>query len=158
MVLALVAALVERLMAELLIGRPHPGFLLLAVIAVGMVRSTRAGVALAFGGGLFLDAFGPPLGRQALALVLASVVIFVKHTDIARKTVIAPVVAAVLGTVIYWTVLGIADSAMGLAVPWLHVGLRWVLPSLVVNALLAWPAFNLVDKLSVRTGPRLTVR
>lgn len=156
---AVLAAFAEIFLAELLLGQPRPGFLLLAAVAVGLARSPVEGALVAFGGGLLLDALaGPPLGRQSLALVVATVVVFIRYTEPARRTVLAPVLAVGVGTVLYWTVLGLADSIAGLAVPWAPVLLRYALPSLVLNVLLAWPAFRLAQRLSVRSGPRLTAR
>lgn len=126
---------------------------------MGLVRSPAEGALAAFAGGVLLDALaGPPIGRQTLALVLATLVVYVRYTEIARRTVLAPLLAVGVGTLVYWVALGVADSAVGLSTPWLPVLLRYVLPSLALNLLLALPAYRLARRLSVRSGPRLTAR
>ncbi len=155
---ALVAPLLELLLGELLPGQPHPSMVLLAAISVGMLRSTRAGVGVAFLGGLALDSLAPPFGRQTLPLVLAVLPVFLKHTELARRTVLAPVVAVALGSAVNWVALGLVDSILGLSVPWAHVLLRWLLPSVLLNALLALPAYALLSRLPFRGGLRLTTR
>lgn len=154
-VLVIVAIFVELFFSLLLVDRPHPLLVLLLAISVGMVRGPRDGALVAFGGGLLLDVFGgPPLGRQTLALVIATLTVFLARTDLARRTILAPVLAAVAGTLLYWVVLAIVESAAGLAVPWLHLVIRWVLPTLVIDALLVLPLIALIERLSVHSGPR----
>jgi len=158
-VLVIVAIVVEVFFSLLLVDRPHPLLVLLLAISTGMVREPRDGAFVAFGGGFLLDVFGgPPLGRQTLPLVVATLTVFLARTELARRTVLAPVLAAVGGTLLYWIVLVIVESAAGLAVPWGHIVLRWVLPTLVLNALLVLPLIALVERLSVRSGPRRTAR
>lgn len=159
MLVLVVATPLQLFLSGVLVGLPHPSALLVAALATGLVRSEQEGLLVAFGGGLLLDLFtGPPLGRQALTLLVATLPVFLKHTEFARLTVLAPVLAAVVATLIYWPVLGIIDSAHGLAVPWLPLFLRWTLPTLFFHALLAMPANYLVDRLAARRGPRLMAR
>ncbi len=147
--------LLEVFLSLTLIGQPRPSLLLLLTIAAGMVRSAAAGIMVAFFGGLLLDALaGPPLGRQALALVIASLLIFLKHSDLARTTVLAPPLAVVAGTLLYWLVLGLTDAGLGLAVPWMALSYRWILPILLMNGLLTLPTFYLLERLSIRRTSR----
>ena len=147
----LVAALLEVLLALLLPGRPHPGAVLLAALAVGLRRGPVAGALAAFGGGLLLDAFaGPPLGRQALALTLAASVLCLPGARMAPRSPLASALAGGLATLVYWAALGIVDSSLGMSVPWPSVLLRYVAPSLLLNALLAWP----LPLLAPRRAPR----
>lgn len=151
--------MLELFLSGLFGGWPHPACVLLAAISTGMVRSAAEGALVAFAGGLLLDVFaGPPLGRQMLALIVAALPVFLKHTDLDRRTVLAPVLAGIAGTCLYWLVLGLVDASMGLYVPWLGLGWRWILPTMIVNGALAWPAVRLAQRLTARRGPRLVSR
>ncbi len=155
----LVAVLFEVFLSAVLIGTPHPSFVLLLALPVGIVRTPPEGALVAFGGGLLLDALaGPPLGRQALALVVAALPVFLGRMESTRRTILAPALAVTVGTVLYWLALGLCDAALGLSTPWLSLGLRWALPTLVMNAVLALPLFGLVGWLSVRALPGLPAR
>ncbi|MDQ3328021.1 MAG: rod shape-determining protein MreD [Chloroflexota bacterium] len=157
-VLVIVAVFVELCFSLLIVDLPHPMLVLLLAISAGMVRRPRDGAVVAFGGGFLLDVFGgPPLGRQTLALVVGTLTVFLARTELARRTVLAPVLAAVVGTVLYWLVLAIVESTAGLVVPWSHIVLRWVLPTIALNALLVLPLIGLVERLSVRSGARRTI-
>lgn len=151
--------LLEVFLSATLIGQPRPSLLLLLAIATGMVRSVTTGATIAFGGGLLLDALaGPPLGRQALALVIATLPVLLKGSDLARTTVLAPIVAVLLGTLLYWLSLGLTDGSFGLSVPWVSLSVRWVLPILLMNGLMALPAFYFVERISGRRATRTVTR
>ncbi|MDQ3854923.1 MAG: rod shape-determining protein MreD [Chloroflexota bacterium] len=155
----MVGALLEAGLSALLPGQPHPTVLLLLALSVGMSRRVEEGAALAFVGGVLSDALGGlALGRTALALVVATVVVFVRYTELARRTVLAPLVAAAVGTLLYWLVLVLVDATNGMAVPWLHVLVRWALPTLLVNVLLIWPVLYGVTRLRAARGLRLIAR
>lgn len=159
MLATMLAVLLEFFLSMTLIGQPRPSLLLLLAIAAGMVRSAASGVMVAFFGGLLLDVLaGPPLGRQAFALVIATLPIFLKHSELARTTVLAPLLAVLAGTLLHWLVLGLTDVGLGLAVPWVALSYRWILPILLMNALLALPAFYLVGRLSGRPTTRTVIR
>lgn len=73
MLVLVVATPLQLFLSGVLVGLPHPSALLVAALATGLVRSEQEGLLVAFGGGLLLDLFtGPPLGRQALTLLVAT--------------------------------------------------------------------------------------
>lgn len=155
----ILAVVLEVFLSAVLVGVPHPSFVLVLAVAAGLARTPAAGALVAFGGGLALDGFGgPALGRQTLALLVATLPVCVRGTEVARRTVLAPVLAAGAGTVLYWLVLGAADAVVGLTVAWGNLALRWTMPTLLMNTLLALPAFHLVDRLTPRRRPSLSTR
>lgn len=158
-VTAAVAAAVELLLGSLLLWQPHPGVVLLAALAVGLVRAPAQGMLVAFTGGVLLDLLaGPPLGRQALPLLLGTTLVFLRYSELARRTVLAPVAAAALGTALYWLSLGLVEALLGRVLPWGDLLVRWLLPSVVVNMLLIWPAVIAVTSLPLRPANRLPRR
>ena len=155
----MLAALADLFLSYLLVGLPHPGIVLLTALATGMVRTPTEGAIVAFGGGVLLDLFaGPPVGRITLALVLATLPVFLKYTEMARRTVLAPVLAAGLGTLIFWIMLVLTVSDLGLGMSWPHLFMRVVVPSLFVNTLLALAFLHLIARVPSRRGPKLTTR
>lgn len=145
------AALTELLLSSLLLWQPHPGVVLLSAVAVGLVRTPAEGMIAAFAGGLLLDlAGGLPLGRQTLPLLIGTTLVFLRYSELARRTVLAPVVASAVATLLYWVFLGIVETLLGRDLPWGDFLLRWAVPAALVNMVLIWPAVIAVSSLSFR--------
>jgi rod shape-determining protein MreD len=79
-----------------------PDLVLLLVVIGTLVYGGRSGLIWAFFGGLGLDIFsGGPMGSSSLALMAAVLVAGFGHRTLSRYNVFVPMVAMVVGTLVY---------------------------------------------------------
>ncbi len=114
-----------------------PNLALVAVIAVTWTAGVRAGMAWACIAGLMLDLTAPgPLGPHALALLAGAYLTGFWWRNLERDSVLHPVLAVAVSTVLYSMILVAADDTLGLPVPPLGVALQLVVAACVYNAVL----------------------
>lgn len=103
--LLFVAALLQSTAAvRLEMGGVKPDLVLLLVVTGVLIYGSRTGVIWAFAGGLALDIFsGGPMGSSCLALMTASLVVGVGQRTLSRFNVLVPLMATVVGTLVYGT-------------------------------------------------------
>jgi rod shape-determining protein MreD len=103
--LAVLTLLQEGVVPQLTIQGARPDLVLLAVIDWGLIRGVEEAMLWGFIGGIFVDVFsGLPFGTSSTAYVAVAGMVSLGETALMRTHVLLPVVAAVVGTVIYYAV------------------------------------------------------
>jgi cell shape-determining protein MreD len=129
--------------------------MLLTVVAWGLLRGTRAGIAWGFAGGLFLSFFsGGPFAHAALALMAVGFLSGLGQTTVTRSHTALPLLTAALATIIHGLLSLVLFYVMGRPVAWLDSITRVMLPTLVFNCLLAIPVYAAFWWLHRATGRR----
>jgi rod shape-determining protein MreD len=114
-----------------------PNLALVVVIAVTWTAGVRPGMALACFAGLILDLTAPgPLGPHALALLAGAYLTGFWWRNLDRESVLHPVLAAGISTVVYSLILIATDDTLGLPVPPPRVALQLIAAACVYNAIL----------------------
>jgi rod shape-determining protein MreD len=107
------------------------------VIAIAWRFGVRPGMAWACLAGLMLDLTAPgPLGPHALALLAGAYVTGFWSRNLARHSLLHPVLAAAVSTALYSLVLVASDAATGLPTPPLGVAVQLVATASLYNAAL----------------------
>lgn len=134
----LVAVLVQVTWApRISVAGVFPNLALVAVIAITWTAGTRKGMAWACVAGLMLDLTAPgPIGPHAVALLAGAYLTGFWIRNLARESVVHPVVAAGVSTAAYSLVLVAADEMLGLPVPPLGVAVQLVIAGCAYNAVL----------------------
>lgn len=136
--LMLAAALVQVTWAsQLEIAGAFPNLVLIAVVGVTWTQGVRAGLLLACAGGVLLDLNAPgPLGPHALALLAGAYAtgFWVRNLD--RESLLHPIGAAAMSTILYSLVLIGTDDAIGLPTPPFGTALVLTIAASLYNAAL----------------------
>lgn len=145
----LVAILQTSLMPYLSLAGVKPDLMLLVVISWVAVNGRGEGLFWAFIGGLCLDLFsGLPFGASALALLVSSLLAGPGNLGLPW-----PGVAVFLATISYDLIIMALLQITGWEVIWGASLIKIVLPSALLNALLAWPIYWALRWLHRRTSP-----
>lgn len=142
MLLMLVATLVQVTWAsQLEVAGAFPNLVLVAVVVLTWTQGVRAGLVWACAGGILLDlnAAGP-LGPHAVALLAGAYSTGFWARNLDRESVLHPMGAVVLATVLYSLVLVGSDAALGLPVPTSRVAIQLIVAASLFNAALTLPA------------------
>lgn len=151
--LALIALLQASVGRHLVLLGATPDFMLLSIVAWGLLRGVGEGVLWGFVGGMWLSVFsGGPFGVAALVLMGAGALAGAGHSTVYRGRLVLPVVmtmGASAASALLWL---FALYVTGRSVPWLSTLVRVALPSMMLNSLLIIPAYAIFRWLDQRTG------
>ncbi len=141
-----VAAMLQAvIVSSLVMGGGAPDLLLIVVISVGLLRGSIPGAVFGFAGGLVVDLLTlDTLGITSLVLTLAGFWAgrYVETTAHGRR--IAPVVAVGVITVLAGAFAFVLHYMLGAEVVARHALFTSLLPTLLLNLLLALPVYALV--------------
>ncbi|OQY20181.1 MAG: rod shape-determining protein MreD [Anaerolineaceae bacterium 4572_32.1] len=148
-----VALLQATALPELKILGVKPELMLLLVLAWSLLRSSEEGLLWAFVGGMMLDLFsGGPFGTSTLGLLVVSFFAGLVEASTIRASLLLPMIAALLGTLLYQGLFLLIIQVTRGNVPWVDSLLQVTLPSLAVNALLMPLVFQIAVWLDRRVG------
>lgn len=151
-----VAAMLQAvIVSSLVIGGGAPDLLLIVVISVGLLRGSIPGAMYGFAGGLVVDLLTlDTLGITSLVLTLAGFWAgrYVETTGRGRR--LAPLVAVGVITVLAAAFAYVLHYMLGEEVVARQALVTSLVPTLVLNLLLALPVYALV-RASVREPDRL---
>jgi len=120
----------------------QPDFLLLTVLAWGLLRGTRAGIVWGFVGGLFASFFsGGPFGIACLALMAVGFIAGLGQTSVVRGRMALPVLTALITALVHGLLSLLLLDVTGHPVVWLDTIALVLLPTMVFNSLLAVPTY-----------------
>jgi rod shape-determining protein MreD len=126
----------------------HADLVLVTLVSVSLLRGPLAGSVAGFWAGLVLDVGAmQPLGLTSLVLTLAGYWTGRFGEATTRSSPHPPLIVAALATV--WVAVGSAllNFMLGQSVPASELFGHVLLPSLVLNVLLAYPVYRLVARL-----------
>lgn len=151
--LGLVALLQVSLMPALAVRGVAPGLLLVVVVCWALLQRTRAALAWALVGGLWLDALGSgPFGLYTAGLLAAAAVVGQIASVLHTASPLLPLLMVAVGTLAANLVHVVLLAASGRALPPTDVLAQLVGLEIVINAVLSLPLFPLVALLSRRVG------
>ena len=143
LLLLVVATLLETTLApNIRILGANPDFVLIAVVAVALLRGAEIGAAFGFvaGGLVSLALFEPP-GVRSLALVAVGYLVGRYAETAELPSSVAPLVSVFMASIVYETISLLAQFLFGRQVPLGYLVGSWGLPLLVLNTLLAAPLY-----------------
>jgi rod shape-determining protein MreD len=126
-------------------------WVLLAVVGWTMLRGLAPGVRWAVYGGVSLDLLGAlPLGSHLLALLLCVIAVaFI--TEPLDRDQLALLIAIMLGaSLLYGATLALILALTGTLAPWHSYALAVIVPTALVNTIVAIPFFALLRRLERR--------
>jgi len=130
-----------------------PDLMLLAVAAWGLLRGTHEGVVWGFVGGIFLSLFsGAGFAIAALALIAVGFFAGLGQTTVTGGRIALPLFTVLLSTLIHGLLSLFLLYITGRPVPWLDTLLRVMLPTALLNCLLAIPVYAAFRQLHRITG------
>jgi len=150
----LVAVSQSTLAPHLTIWGAKPDLMLLAVASWSLLGRASEGVLWSALGGLVLDLLsGVPFGANTVALGLIAGLTRLVFMNVFRLSIVMPLAAAGVSTVVYYVVLLLGLRLSGESVVWADAVLRVVIPSVVVNTAVMPVVFGGVRWLHKHTGP-----
>jgi hypothetical protein len=135
---------------------PRPGglalnLLLLLTVCHALLAGPASAARWAFYGGLSLDVCaGSTLGSHALALLAAVLIPVVVLARLSRRNWLLPLIGAVLGSIAYYTVLGLITALLVAPVDLRAYGVVVVLPGIFLGVIPALPLFLALRRLEMR--------
>ena len=123
----------------------NPDFVLIAVVAVALLRGAEVGAAFGFvAGGLVSIVLFEPAGISSLTLVVIGYLAgrFAETADLSSDLV--PLFAVFVGSLIGETMYGLAQFLLGRQAPVYFLATRVVIPLVILNTLLATPVYLVV--------------
>jgi rod shape-determining protein MreD len=134
--LMLAAVIDASVLSHLRYANGQPSLLLLILAAWVLLVSLDEALPWAIMGGIFADLLSvTPTGASSLGFVLMMLALKFNFGQVGRRNWVLPPLAVILGTLIYQAVVLVFLILSGWAVSPLGALLRWMLPSLVMNAL-----------------------
>lgn len=125
---------------------------LVLVVVWGILRGPKEGVAWAYVGGVWLDLVsGGPLGTAPLALVVVAFCTSVGEVNLFKTNAVLPVVVAFWATILYALVYLFLLRSQQFPVDWLGLLRSVAIPSGLVNAAAAAPAYYVLSRIERRT-------
>ena len=151
-----VAAMLQAvIVSSLVIGGGAPDLLLIVVVSVGLLRGSIPGAAYGFAAGLVVDLLTlETLGVTSLVLTLAGFWAGRYAETMGRGRRLAPLVAVGVITVLAGAFAFVLHYMLGAEVVARHALVTSLVPTLLLNLLLALPVYALV-RASVREPGRL---
>jgi rod shape-determining protein MreD len=151
--LAIIALLQATVAPRMIVLGATPDLMLLAVAAWGLLRGAHQGIVWGFVGGVFLSFFsGAPFGVSALALIAVGFFSGLGQTTVTRGRIVLPLFTVLLGTLIHGLLTLAFLYTMGHPVAWLDTIVFVMLPAVLLNSLLALPAYVAFRALHRITG------
>ncbi len=142
-VLLLVATLLQTLIApNLRILGANPDFMLIVVASVGLLRGAEAGALFGFAGGVLVAvALFEPLGIAAFVLVVVGFFSgrYAETADLSSG--FAPLVTVFVGSLLAGVLDVVVQFLLGRQVPLGFVVVRVIVPSVILDTLLAAPVY-----------------
>jgi rod shape-determining protein MreD len=129
-------------------------WVLVVVVILALLRNLSSGLRWAAYGGLAIDILSPlPLGTHLLALVLAVTLATVGTEAIQRDNMAVPTVAMIVVSLLYTGITGLVMTLIGLPIIWERYPLTIMLPTALVNAMVALPVYLLFERVQRRGRP-----
>lgn len=131
-----------------------PDLLLLVVISWSLLRGAKEGMIWALVGGIGLDLFsGAPFGTSTVALVALSLLAGLGELSVFRTHIALPLIATLIAALAYNSFFLLLLYARGCSIAWTDSLIKVVLPSTLLNVLLAPFIYKALCWLHRRTGP-----
>ncbi|HEX6287803.1 MAG TPA: rod shape-determining protein MreD [Herpetosiphonaceae bacterium] len=131
-------------------------WVLIAVIGWTLLRGLIPGVRWAIYGGLSLDLLGTlPIGSHLLALLFCVVVVAVVVEPLDREQPLLLIGAMLGASLLYGFTLALLLPLTNFNVPWQHYPLVEIVPTAIVNTIVAIPTFALLRRLHRRGQPTI---
>ena len=151
--LVLVAVFQATIAPHLTIWGVFPDLPVLVVACWGLLRGAREGLIWGFVAGIVVDILsGAPFGAATLSLMLVGALSGLGASAVSRAFLVLPIVTIFFITIVYYAVFLLIVQITGGEVPWPDMMLRIVLPSAVLNAVLAPVVLWLLSKLNSLVG------
>ncbi len=129
-------------------------WVLVVVIVLALLRNLSSGLRWAAYGGLALDLLTPlPMGTHLLALVVAVTTAIVGTEAIRLDNLAVPTIAVLIVSLLYAAITGIVMASIGLPVVWSRYPLTVMLPTALVNAIVALPLYLLLERVQRKGRP-----
>lgn len=118
----------------------EPDLVMLIVLAYARRTTLEQGVTWAFIGGLATDLLSTtPTGTHILALIVLVFVVDRLRTQLAELGPVSTAILVIIGTLIQFTFIYLANALSGYGLPPLEVVSFILLPTLAYNLVLIWP-------------------
>jgi rod shape-determining protein MreD len=151
--LVLVAIVQASAVPRLAVWGVYPDLPLVFVACWGYLRGWREGLIWGLIAGLAVDLLsGAPLGAATVAMAAAGLLAGRARSAAPRSSLLVPLVGVFLLTVLYDLIFMLALAVSGQTVLWLETLARIVLPSAVLNGVLAVGVYWLMRVLYTRFG------
>ena len=151
--LAVVTLLQSTLVSHFRIWGVFADLPLLVVVSWGVLRGPREGLIWGFVAGLMLDIFsGAPFGAATFGLMAVGLLSGLGKSTVFQSRIVLPMLAVLLATVIYDIIFLIVVWISGYPVAWLDSLFRLVLPSALLNTVLAPVIIVIMAWLNARFG------
>ena len=141
--LLVVAALLQTLIAPYIrILGANPDFVLIVVASVGLLRGSEAGALFGFVAGVLVAAaLFEPLGIAAFVLVVIGFFAgrYAETADLSSG--FAPIVTVFVGSLLAEVLYAVVQFLLGRQVPLGFVAARVIIPSVILDTLLAAPVY-----------------
>lgn len=125
---------------------------LVLVVIWGILRGPREGLVWAFIGGVCLDlTSGGPWGTAPLALVVVAFCTSVGEVNLFKSSVLLPVLIVFWATIFFALVYLFLLRSQQFPVDWLGMIRTVIIPSAILNAVSAVPAYYVLSRLERRT-------
>jgi rod shape-determining protein MreD len=146
-------ALIQTALAPT-IWRFRPDWVLIGVIGWTILRGLIPGVRWAIYGGLSLDILGIfPLGSHLLALLCCVIVVAIVAEPLDRDQPLLLITAILGASLLYGSILALLLPLTDFVVPWRYYTLVEIVPTAIINTILAIPTFALLRRLHRRGQP-----
>jgi rod shape-determining protein MreD len=131
-------------------------WVLIAVIGWTILRGLIPGVRWAIYGGLSLDLLGVmPVGSHLLALLLCVIGVALVIEPLDREQPLLVIGAILSASLLYGTILALLLSARSIDLPWRYYTLVEIVPTAIINTIVAIPTFALLRRLYRRGQQRV---
>ncbi len=145
------------LLSRLRVLGASPDLLLVSVVCWSLARGVRNSLVWSFGGGLGIDLIaGAPLGGSALALLPISWLGNLSRSSVFGSHILLPVVLVALATPLRGWLTLLIRQLSGAPVDWLASTMRVIGPEMVLNALLTFVVYPVLQWMAARLNPRIT--
>ena len=153
--LAAAAVLQTALGQNLTIRIVRPDLVLLVVVTNSAIRGMEEGLLGGLLGGLMVEVFSAaPFGGSILAMGVIGLATGLWEANVYRTSVLIPVVAVFLATILYHSFLLLAFQGAGWTVEWISTLALQTVPGAVENACLSPLVFLFVRRMVPSSNPR----
>ena len=129
-------------------------WVLIVVIGWTILRGLIPGARWAIYGGLSLDLLGIlPLGSHLLALLCCVIVVATIAEPLDREQPLLLITAMLGASLLYGSILALLLPLTNFVVPWRYYTLVEIVPTAIINTILAIPTFALLRRLHRRGQP-----
>ncbi len=151
--LLLGSALLQTALAPTL-WRFKVDWVLLIVLSWTLLRGLLPGLRWALYGGLSLDLLGSlPLGSHLLALLLCVCVVALVSEPLDRNQPLLVLAVMLGGALLYRLTLTLVLQGVGQTIPWRHYPLVVIVPTAIIDTIVAIPVWGLIRRFEQRGQP-----